>query len=416
MPCGTASARPDPGNFTGYTLVIYPFCRIPRLCNTEITASQNGLAQSHKEQHTHMAARQDLELVTLLEPLLADPSIMEIMADSYDRMYIEQRGALIDVDSPFTSADHMTAVLQEAFAHAGRKLDARNPMCDMRLDDGSRMNAVLPPIAMNGPTLVIRKFPRRPLTIDDILHFGSLNQDMATFLDACVKSRINIAVAGGTGSGKTTVLNILTRMVPVDERIIVVENATELKLPDHHRLVKLESRPPDADGRGEVTIRELIINALRMRPDRLILGEMRAGEALEMLQAMNTGHDGSLFSVHANSPRDTLARVEVMSLMAGMDLPLRAIRERVASAVQIITHQERMRDGKRRITKITEVTGMQGDVITMNDLFTFHQTGINDAGEIEGYFTATGLVPMFTQTIRGSGIDLSMDLFEPRYR
>lgn len=360
-----------------------------------------------------MTRLEQSDLVSLLEPLLADPAVIEILVDGYDRVYVERQGAAFaDVDSPFHSNEHLASVVSAAFAALGYTLDARHPIGDLRLSDGSRMNAVLPPVSLTGPTLVIRKFPSDPLTVDQLIEFGSWNEPIVTFLRACVAARLNVAVAGGTGSGKTTVLNILARMIPIEERVIVVENATELRLP-HRRLVRLESRPPDADGRGEVNVRDLVINAMRMRPDRIVLGEARAGEALDMLHAMNTGHDGSMFSVHATSPRDVVARLEVMCLMAGMDLPLRAIREQVAGAIQLITYQERLSDGRRKMMKITEVSGMAGDIITMNDIFEYHQTGLDATGRVEGYFRATGYVPDFMKRIRAAGIDLPMTLFEP---
>jgi pilus assembly protein CpaF len=352
------------------------------------------------------------ELVTLLEPILSDPGVMEILVDGYDHVYVERHGRLEDVDSPFQSNDHLASAITGAFATLGFQVDADCPIGDLRLPDGSRMNAVLPPVALTGPALVIRKFPPLSLTVDQLITLGSWNEPIVSFLQACVLARANIALAGGTGSGKTTLLNILARMIPFDERVIVVENATELRLP-HRWLVRLESRPPDASGRGAVTTRDLIANAMRMRPDRIVLGETRAGEALDMLQAMSTGHDGSLLSLHAGSPRDAITRLELMCLMAGMELPLSAIREQIASAIQIITYQERLADGRRKVMKVTEVCGLEGDSVVLNDIFEFRQTGTDGERRIQGRFVATGYVPDFIRRIRGVGIDLPMAIFEP---
>jgi pilus assembly protein CpaF len=291
----------------------------------------------------------------------------------------------------------------------GRRIDESSPYVDARLQDGSRVNAVIPPISLIGPTLTIRKFSRNPITVDQLIQFGSVTPEAIQFLKACVEARLNVIISGGTGSGKTTLLNVMSGFIPNDERIVTIENAAELQLRQEH-VVTLESRPPNIEGRGEITIRDLVINSLRMRPDRIIVGECRGGETLDMLQAMNTGHDGSMTTAHANSPRDAISRIETMCLMAGMDLPVRAIREQVASAVDVICQQERMRDGTRKIVSITEVSGMEGDVITMTDIFVFEQTGMEN-GKIVGRLRPTGLRPKFMEKIETAGINLPPSIF-----
>ncbi len=344
-----------------------------------------------------------------IEPLLADESITEIMVNGPKNVYIEQKGRLSRSNVTFENDDHVLRVLDRIVAPLGRRIDESSPTVDARLPDGSRVNAVIRPISLCGPTITIRKFSKKPFTVEDLIRFGSLTAEIAEFMRACVISRLNMVVSGGTGSGKTTLLNVLSSFIPNDERIVTIENAAELQLRQEH-VVSLESRPPNIEGRGEITIRDLVVNSLRMRPDRIIVGECRSGEALDMLQAMNTGHDGSLTTVHSNSPRDTLARLEVMCLMAGMDLPLRAIREQVASAMNGIVHQERLRDGSRKITKITEVQGMEGDVITMSDIFEFEQTGL-EAGKVIGRIRPTGLRPKFIDMIEAAGIHLPPSVF-----
>jgi pilus assembly protein CpaF len=294
-------------------------------------------------------------------------------------------------------------------APLGRRIDESSPLVDARLPDGSRVNAVIRPIALVGPTITIRKFAKKPLTVDDIIRFGSMTKEIAEFLRACIIARLNIIVAGGTGSGKTTLLNVLSSFIPNNERIVTIENAAELQLRQEH-VVTLESRPPNLEGKGQITIQDLVVNSLRMRPDRIVVGECRSGEALDMLQAMNTGHDGSLTTLHSNSPRDTISRLEVMCLMAGMDLPVRAIREQIASAVDMIAQQNRLRDGSRKIQQITEVQGMEGEVITMSDIFEFEQTGI-ESGKIIGRIRPTGLRPKFIERIESSGIHLPPSIF-----
>ncbi len=344
-----------------------------------------------------------------LEPLLADEAITEIMVNGPKNIYIERVGKLERTNASFESDEHTMRIIDRIVAPLGRRIDESSPMVDARLPDGSRVNAVIPPISLVGPTLTIRKFSKTPLTIQDLINFGSITPEAVEFLRACVLSRINVIISGGTGSGKTTLLNVLSGFIPNDERIVTIENAAELQLRQEH-VVTLESRPPNIEGRGEITIRDLVINSLRMRPDRIVVGECRGAEALDMLQAMNTGHDGSMTTAHSNSPRDTLARLETMVLMAGMDLPVRAIREQVASAVQLVVHQDRMRDGTRKIVSITEIQGMEGDIITMSEIFTFEQTGIED-GRVIGRLRPTGIRPKFIGQIQASGIMLPPSIF-----
>ncbi|MGQ9850214.1 MAG: CpaF family protein [Aggregatilineaceae bacterium] len=344
-----------------------------------------------------------------LEPLLADDTITEIMVNGPKNVYIEREGNILRTNVTFEDEDHVLRVLDRIVAPLGRRIDESSPTVDARLPDGSRVNAVIRPIALCGPTITIRKFSRRPLTVEDLIRFGSMTPEIAEFLRASVIAKLNIIVSGGTGSGKTTLLNVLSGFIPNDERIVTIENAAELQLRQEH-VVPLESRPPNIEGRGEVSIRDLVVNSLRMRPDRIVVGECRAGEALDMLQAMNTGHEGSMTTLHSNSPRDTLARLEVMCLMAGMELPVRAIREQVASAIDLIIHQDRMRDGSRKIVKITEVQGMEGDVITMSDLFEFEQTGL-EAGKVIGRIRPTGLRPKFIDKIEAAGVHLPPSVF-----
>ena len=344
-----------------------------------------------------------------LQPLLDDDTITEIMVNGPKSVYVERKGKLHRVPVTFENNDHVMRIIDRIVAPLGRRIDESSPYVDARLQDGSRVNAVIPPISLVGPTLTIRKFSRNPITVDQLVQFGSISPEAIQFLKACVEARLNVLISGGTGSGKTTFLNVLSGFIPNDERIVTIENAAELQLRQEH-VVTLESRPPNIEGRGEITIRDLVINSLRMRPERIIVGECRGGETLDMLQAMNTGHDGSMTTAHANSPRDAIARVETMCLMAGMDLPVRAIREQVASAMDLIAHQERMRDGTRKIVNITEVSGMEGDVITMTDIFVFEQTGIEN-GKIIGRLRPTGLRPKFMDKIEAAGINLPPSIF-----
>ena len=344
-----------------------------------------------------------------LQPLLEDDTITEVMVNGAKNIYIERKGKIHRVPVTFENNDHVMRIIDRIVAPLGRRIDESSPYVDARLPDGSRVNAVIPPISLVGPVLTIRKFSRNPITVEQLIQFGSVTQEGIMFLKACVESRLNIVISGGTGSGKTTLLNVLSGFIPSDERIVTIENAAELQLRQEH-VITLESRPPNIEGRGEITIRDLVINSLRMRPERIIVGEIRDEAALDMLQAMNTGHDGSMTTLHSNGPRDTLARLETMTLMAGMDLPSRAIREQVASAIDLICHQERMRDGTRKITNLTEISGMEGDVITMTDIFVFEQTGIEN-GQIQGRLRPTGLRPKFMDKLEAAGINLPPSIF-----
>ncbi len=324
--------------------------------------------------------------------LLRDDTISEVMVNGASQVYIERKGQLTLSDVRFAGEAELIRVIREIAAFVGRRIDDDSPMVDCRLPDGSRVNAIIPPLSLDGATLTIRKFAKDPYTVQDLINFGSLTAEAAAFLEACVKARFNILVAGGTGSGKTTTLNVLSSFIPDNERVVTIEDAAELQLRQPHK-VRLESRPARIDGTGRVSIRDLVVNALRMRPDRIVIGECRSGEALDMLQAMNTGHDGSLTTIHANSPRDTLARLETLVLMSGVDLPARAIREQVASAIHLIVQQSRLRDGSRRLTNITEVIGREGDTITLQDVFLFEETGTDGNGRIQGKLSPTGIRP-----------------------
>jgi len=344
-----------------------------------------------------------------IQPLLEDDTITEIMVNGPKKVYIERNGKIEKTDIVFEDDAHLMRIIDRIVSPLGRRVDESSPFVDARLPDGSRVNVIIPPLSLIGPVLTIRKFFRNPLTVDDLIRLGTITPEAMEFLKACVIARLNIVVSGGTGSGKTTTLNVLSSFIPPDERIITIENAAELQLHQEH-VVTLESRPPNIEGKGEVTIRDLVINALRMRPDRIIVGEVRGGEALDMLQAMNTGHDGSLTTCHSNSPRDTLARIETMALMAGMDIPLRAVREQIASAIDLIIHQERLKDGSRKVVSISEVQGMEGDVIVMQDIFVFEQTGIEN-GRIIGRLRPTGIRPKFMSKIEAAGIYLPPEIF-----
>jgi pilus assembly protein CpaF len=344
-----------------------------------------------------------------LQPLLDEETITEIMVNGAKNIYIERGGKIHRVPVSFESDDHVMRIIERIVNPLGRRIDEASPYVDARLMDGSRVNAVIPPISLVGPVITIRKFAKNPITLDQLIQFGTITPEALQFLKACVEARLNIVISGGTGSGKTTLLNILSQFIPPDERIITIENAAELQLRQEH-VITLESRPPNIEGRGEVTIRALVINALRMRPDRIIVGEIRDEAALDMLQAMNTGHDGSMTTCHSNSPRDTLARVETMTMMAGMELPMRAIREQISSAIDLIVHEERMRDGTRKVVNITEVSGMEGDVITMTDIFLFEQSGYEE-GKVVGRLRPTGLRPKFMDKIETAGIHLPPSIF-----
>jgi pilus assembly protein CpaF len=344
-----------------------------------------------------------------LEQFLNVEGITEIMVNGPKQIFIEREGKLSRVNASFENDEHLLRIIDRIVAPLGRRIDEGSPMVDARLPDGSRVNAVIPPISLVGPSLTIRVFSKIPFTVDNLIEFGTLTREAVEFLKASVIAKVNVVISGGTGSGKTTLLNIMSSFIPGDERIVTIENAAELQLRQEH-VVTLESRPANVEGRGEVSIRELVINSLRMRPDRIVVGEVRGGEALDMLQAMNTGHDGSLTTAHANSPRDMLARMETMVLMAGMELPHRAIREQMASAIDLIVHQDRMRDGTRKVTSISEIQGMEGDVITMSEIFRFEQTGIEN-GKVIGRLRPTGLRPKFMFKIQEAGIMLPPSIF-----
>jgi pilus assembly protein CpaF len=344
-----------------------------------------------------------------IEPLLADETLTEIMVNGSKNIFIERAGKLYREPASFESDDHLMRIIDRIVAPLGRRIDESSPYVDARLPDGSRVNAIIPPISLVGPVLTIRKFAKIPITIEQLVEWGTITPEAVEFLKASVISRINMIISGGTGSGKTTMLNVVSQFIPSDERIVTIEDAAELQLRQEH-VVSLEKRPPNIEGRGEVTIQNLVVNSLRMRPDRIIVGEIRDSAALDMLQAMNTGHDGSLTTAHSNSPRDTLSRIETMTMMAGMELPQRAIREQIASALQLVVHLERQRDGTRKVTHITEIQGMEGDVITRTDLFVFDQTGIED-GKVIGRLRPTGLRPKFMDQIEASGIHLPPSIF-----
>jgi len=346
-----------------------------------------------------------------LEPLLADPDISDILVNRYNQVYVEKFGKLHKVDVMFRDDNHLLQIIDRIVSKVGRRVDESSPYVDARLADGSRVNAIIPPLSLDGPVLSIRRFGLSPLKMSDILAFGSIGQNMALVLEGCVKARLNMLISGGTGTGKTTFLNILSEFIPPDERIITIEDSAELQLKQEH-VVRLETRPPNIEGKGEVTQRDLVRNALRMRPDRIIVGEVRGGEALDMLQAMNTGHDGSLSTIHANSPRDALARLETMVLMAGMDLPERAIKEQIASAINVVIQMSRLSDGSRKIMKISEITGMEGSTIVMQDIFEFVRTGIASDGKVLGQFTATGVRPKFADRLKVMGVSLPQGIFE----
>lgn len=345
-----------------------------------------------------------------IEPLLKDPSVTEVMVNGPDSIYIERKGRLQKTDVRFRNTEHLMHIIDRIVTAVGRRVDESSPMVDARLADGSRVNVIIPPLSLIGPCVTIRKFSKDVLTVDKMIEFGSFDQRMAEFLEDCVKGRLNIVVSGGAGSGKTTLLNVLSSYVPATERIVTLEDSAELQLKQDH-VVTLETRPPNIEGEGEVTMRDLVRNALRMRPDRIIVGECRTGEALDMLQAMNTGHDGSMTTAHANSARDALSRLETMVLMSGMELPLRAIRSQIASAVDIIVQIARLRDGSRKIINIAEVTGMEGDIITLQDLFYFENHGVDQDGRITGAFLTSGLRPLCTEKLAMNGVTLPPDLF-----
>ncbi len=347
-----------------------------------------------------------------IQTLIDDPDITEIMVNGPHQVFIERNGKLQLTNRRFADDDHVMRIIEKVIAPLGRRLDESMPMVDARLPDGSRVNAIIPPLAINGPCITIRKFSADPYTPDDLVNFGTMTSQIKDFLEACVRSRLNILVAGGTGSGKTTTLNVLSAFIPEGERIVTIEDAAELQLQQDH-IITLESRPPNTEGKGDVSIRTLVRNSLRMRPDRIIVGEVRGGEALDMLQAMNTGHEGSMSTLHCNSPRDAIARLETMTLMAGMELPINAIRQQISSALHLIVQQNRLRDGSRRITSVTEVQRMEGEGIVLQDLFEFKRRGIDEEGNVIGEHTAVGVRPLFVDILEAEGYKLAADIFMP---
>jgi pilus assembly protein CpaF len=347
-----------------------------------------------------------------IESLISDPEITEVMVNGPNQIYVEHKGKITLSDVKFESEEQLRRVIDRIVSKLGRRIDESSPMVDARLQDGSRVNVIIPPLSLVGPTMTIRKFSKKPYTVPDLINFGTFTAEMAGFLNACVRARLNILVSGGTGSGKTTTLNVLSSFIPEEERIVTVEDAAELQLNQEH-VVTLESRQATVEGRGRIAIRDLVVNCLRMRPDRIVVGECRGGEALDMLQAMNTGHDGSLTTIHANNPRDSLNRLETLVLMAGAELPSRAIREQISSAINLIIQQSRLRDGKRKITSIAEVLGMEGDSVKVQEIFTYKQTGVAKDGAVQGYFTATGIIPKYFDHLQTAGEGVPKSLFTP---
>ncbi len=399
----------------------------PRLYDSTLSDSElEGLVHQRlrellDEEETSLSAQEKLLVVRQigdsvlglgpLEPFVRDPEVTEIMVNGWDTIYVERAGKLYWTGTKFHDEQQLRRTIDKIVAKVGRRVDEASPYVDARLPDGSRVNAIIPPLAIDGPSLTIRKFASDPYQAEDLVEFGTMTSPVSKFLEACVRGRVNIMVSGGTGAGKTTKLNVLSSFIPDDERIITIEDAAELKLQQPH-VVRLESRPPNIEGRGAVTIRDLVRNALRMRPDRIVVGECRGSEALDMLQAMNTGHDGSISTIHSNSPRDSLSRLETITMMAGMELSPKSIREQVASAIQMIVHQQRLKDGTRRLTHVTEVAGMEGDVITLQDLFIFDfSAGVDDEGRFRGRLKSTGLRPKFLDKLAERGVQIDPEIF-----
>jgi pilus assembly protein CpaF len=376
---------------------------------TSFLAEEDVILSRNEREQLFQQIEADILGLGPLEALLHDPEITEIMVNGPDQVYIERQGKLHKIEATFEGETQVRHIIDRILTPIGRRVDESSPMVDGRLPDGSRVNVIIPPLSLVGPVLTIRKFRPEPFSAQDLVSVGTITREMAEFLKACVIARVDMVVSGGTGSGKTTTLNVLSSFLPDDERIVTIEDAAELQLQQEH-VVTLEARPPNVEGKGEIKIRDLVINALRMRPDRIVVGEVRGGEALDMLQAMNTGHDGSLTTLHANSPRDALRRLETMVLMSGMDLPVRAIREQIASAVDLIVHQARLRDGSRRVTSMTEVQGMESNTILMQDIFVFDQKGYRD-GKVIGTLRPTGVRPKFAEQIEAAGIHLLPEIF-----
>ena len=368
-----------------------------------------NLPESLRQQLFH-DIKDDLLGYGPIQPLLEDPSITEVMVNGPNKVYIERKGKLVKTNVAFENDDHVMRIIERIILPLGRRVDADSPTVDARLPDGSRVNAIVPPVALDGPSITIRKFSKEKLSIQQLVGFGSITPQMGEFLRVCVISKLNIIISGGTGSGKTTLLNVLSGFIPEEDRIVTIEDAAELRLQQDH-IVRLETKTANLDGSGQVTTRDLVRNSLRMRPDRIIVGECRGGEALDMLQAMNTGHDGSLTTLHANTPRDALSRLETMCLMAGVDLPLKVIREQIASAIDVIVQQSRMKDGSRKVTAITEVAGMEGDTVVMTDIFRFEQTTITPDGKVIGELKPTGIRPLFTTRLETAGFKLGPEVF-----
>lgn len=387
--------------------------RITQALIAEIIASDTSIAADIDRSRLAKDLLNEVVGLGPLEDLLADPSVSEIMVNRFDEIYVERKGRLTKADIAFSTDQAVMGAIERIVAPIGRRIDESSPMVDARLKDGSRVNAVIPPLALKGCNITIRKFSKNKLVDQDMINYGSVTKEMMQFLKIAVDQAANIVISGGTGSGKTTLLNVMSNYIPDDERIVTVEDAAELQLAKPH-LISLESRPPNSEGKGAITIRDLVKNCLRMRPDRIVVGECRGGEALDMLQAMNTGHDGSMTTAHANTPRDCIARLEVMTLMAGLDLPLRAIREQIASAVHMIVQQSRFPDGSRKVTHITEVTGMEGDIVQLQDIFLFKQDGYDDQGKIKGQFVATGNIPDFCQELARRGIPVDLSIFQSK--
>ncbi|HQP98246.1 MAG TPA: CpaF family protein, partial [bacterium] len=347
-----------------------------------------------------------------LEPLLKDPEVSDILVNNFQEVYIEKHGKIQKAEVAFQDDRHLLQIIDRIVSRVGRRVDEISPMVDARLPDGSRVNAIIPPIALDGPALSIRRFGANPLSLENLLNNGSITPVMAEFLEGAVRARLNVVISGGTGSGKTTLLNILSSFVPPDERIITIEDSAELLLQQPH-VVRLETRPPNVEGQGRITQRDLLFNCLRMRPDRIILGEVRGAEALDMLQAMNTGHEGSLTTIHANTPRDALSRIEMMVSMSGLEIPVRVVRQQISSAIDLIIQATRLIDGKRRVTSITEVVGMEGEVVTTQEVFRFHQETVTAEGQVRGYFEATGIRAKCATRMQSAGISMPADLFQP---
>ncbi len=383
----------------------------------EVTIQLNEYCSSH---YVHLKDQQKAEVLEAalaemfgfgpIQSLLDDPSVTEVMVNGPNRVYVERKGKSVRTGIKFNDDDHVRRIIDRIVIPLGRRVDADNPLVDARLPDGSRVNAVIAPVAIDGPSITIRKFGKKALTVADLVKYGSMTQDLADFFKACVVARLNIIVTGGTGSGKTTLLNVLSSFIPEDDRIVTIEDAAELKLVQDH-VVRLETKKPNRDGSGGVTIRDLVRNSLRMRPERIVVGECRGGETLDMLQAMNTGHDGSLTTLHANAPRDAISRIETMALMGGIDFPIKVVREQMASAVQMIVHQARMRDGQRKITHVTEMAGMEGDKVVLQEIFRFVDEGTDENGKVKGSLRPSGLRPLFCHKLEAHGFKLPQEMF-----